>query len=91
MTTQTITDADLDRMQNLIHELIQAGRMDEAESMVRALMALQQLLYPELMPGLPEDDPELIEMLEEAERDIRAGNVIPHEQVLPKLRALADG
>jgi hypothetical protein len=90
MTTATATQQDLDHLMSLLEELDVAGRVDEARSVARAYAALSAEVYPELL-GLPDDDPELVEMLEQSERDITEGNLIPHEEILPRLRALIDG
>jgi predicted transcriptional regulator len=89
MTTATATEQDLDHLMALLDELHAAGRIEEGRSVARAYAALSAEVYPELLE-LPDDDPELVEMLEEADRDIAAGRLIPHEEVLPHLRALID-
>jgi hypothetical protein len=88
MTTATISEADLDVLAGLLDELGRAGRIEEGRAVARAYAALSELLYPEL--GLPENDPELAAMLEQADRDIEAGNLIPHEEVVRRLQALDD-
>lgn len=93
MTTdeRTITSDDLDRLRDLFDEMLDAGREREAESITHAYFTLLDLLYPDPTNGLPDDDPELAEMLDAAERDIESGNLIPHEEVLRRLKALDDG
>ncbi|MGH2584550.1 MAG: hypothetical protein ACRDJE_06515 [Dehalococcoidia bacterium] len=88
MTTATISEADLDVLADLLDELGRAGRIEEGRAVARAYAALTEILYPE--PGLPEDDPELAAMLDEAERDFEAGIFIPHEEVVRRLQALDD-
>jgi hypothetical protein len=89
MTALTVSDADLSHVLALLLELQQAGRTDEAATLARVYSTLQAIVLAEF--EIDDDDPELVRQMEEAERDIAAGRLIPHEEVLRRLQALDDG
>jgi hypothetical protein len=89
MTALTVSDTDLSHVLALLLELQQAGRTDEAATLARVYSTLQAIVLAEF--EIDDDDPELVRQMEEAERDIAAGRLIPHEEVLRRLQALDDG
>lgn len=91
MTTATITFESLDHLRDLMIELHDAGRMDEATAVALAHAALQEIYIRENFPGLDDDeDPEFIAAMEAADRDIAEGRTVPHEDVMRNLMALDD-
>jgi hypothetical protein len=93
VTTATgVTFDDLSRLGDLMMALHEAGHIDEANKVAEAYTALQGVFIAEHFPWLDDDDdPEFLRQMEEAEQDIAAGRLIPHDEVMRKLRALDDG
>jgi hypothetical protein len=89
MTTATATAQDLEHLMTLLDELDAAGRVEEAKSVARAYAALSVEVYPELL-DLPDDDPEFVRDMEEAEQDFVEGRWSTHEEVMRRLRAVDD-
>ena len=93
MITTELSYEDLECLRELMLELHEAGRMKEARSLER-IRALIEGLVAEAMgldTGTGEDDPEFMAAMEEAEADIAAGRLIPHEEVERRWRAGAGG
>jgi hypothetical protein len=88
MTALALDQADLDRLVAITHELHDAGRIEEAAALARAFAALSDLSGPEISDADEDLDPEFIREVEEAEKDIAAGRLIPHEDVVRRLAAL---
>jgi predicted transcriptional regulator len=86
MTTDTsvFTLEDLRRLQELMIELYEAGREDDAHVLERAHATVLQVLDPHLEDD--DDDPEFAAAMEQAERDIAEGRTIPHDEVMRELR-----
>ena len=93
MITTELSDEDLECLRDLMLELHEAGRMTEAESLVRIHAAIQDMVAEAmgLDTGTGEDDPEFVAAMEAAEADIAAGRFIPHEEVMRKWRMLDGG
>lgn len=89
MTTTAATERDLEHLQGLIEQLDAAGRVDDARSVARAYAALSAEVYPDLL-DLPDDDPEMVEMLEASEQDFAEGRWSTHEEVMRRMQALDD-
>lgn len=85
MTTDTAacTLEDLGRLRELMMELYEAGREDDAHLLERAHAVVQGIVVPDLED---DDDPEFAAAMEEAERDIAEGRTIPHDEVIRELR-----
>jgi hypothetical protein len=87
-----ISDRDLERLESVADELHRAGRNDEAETLLRAYLLLEELVYAsDLIPPDEDNDPEFNDAMEAAERDIQTGRLIPHDEVERRLWALDDG
>ncbi len=89
MTTTTVTWEDIEYLRSLLRELTEAGRKDEAAKVLRIHSIVQSIYMAENFDD-EEDDPDFIRQMEEAERDIAEGRLIPHEEVVRRLQALDD-
>jgi hypothetical protein len=81
--TSAFTVEDLRRLQDLMVELYEAGREEDAHLLERAHATVLQILDPH---EEDDDDPEFAAAMERAKRDIAAGRTIPNEQVMRELR-----
>ena len=88
-TTTTLTEQDVDYLRTLLGELIDAGRKEEAASIARVHAVVCEIVYADILAG-DEEDEELAREYEEAMRDLEAGRLIPHEEVVRRLQALHD-
>lgn len=87
-TTTTVSFEDLERLQHAMLALHEAGRMAEARELEPLHAKLSGILCAELSGGdNPDDDPEFMAQVEQAERDIAAGRVTAHEDVIRRLMA----
>ena len=91
MAAVAFDQVDLDRLLAIAQELHDAGRIEEGAALARAFALLSELAGPEISDADDDLDPEFIRDMEEAERDIAAGRLIPHEDVVRRLEALGDG
>ena len=89
MTTLAVSATDLSHVLSLLLEFQEAGRTDEAAALARVYSTLQAIALAEF--DVDDDDPEFVHQMEEAERDIAEGRLIPHDEVLRRLQALDDG
>ncbi|MGH2584726.1 MAG: hypothetical protein ACRDJE_07405 [Dehalococcoidia bacterium] len=86
-----MSDTDLDHLERVLMELHEAGREEEAAALARLFSVAQGIYIAEHFPDLDDDDPEFVQMMEDAERDIAAGRLIPHGEVVRRLQALDNG
>jgi len=93
MIATELTFDDLDCLRDLLVELHLAGRTKEVESLQRVHATVEYIVAEAagLDMGTGEDDPEFVAAMEEAEADIAAGRLIPHEEVMRKWQALDGG
>jgi hypothetical protein len=91
MAVVAFQQADLNRLLAIARELHDAGRIEEGAAVARALAVLNDLSGPEISDADEDLDPEFIRDMEEAEKDIAAGRLIPHEVVLERFRSLNNG
>ena len=78
-----LQETDLDRLFELALELKNAGRADDAALLARVMQAAEG--YDHVRIDLT--DEELDRQLEDAEADIAAGRVTPHEEVMARAGA----
>ena len=90
MTAIAVNEQDLVRLGSLLDELIRAGRTEEAEAVARVYALVQELVLADLFPALDDNDPEFARMMDEAERDIQMGRLIPHDEIVRRLQAPGD-
>lgn len=74
----------LDKKSNRMLERLAADRDGNYSRVVR--QALEALTEQEALAERIESDPGFIKMMERSEADIRAGRVIPHEEVMREMR-----
>lgn len=89
MVISNATEQDLIHLQSLLIELHNAGREDEAQSVARAYSVLQASVHGEDFEG-DEDDPEFVESMRQADEDVKAGRLKPHDEVAHRLLAPDD-
>lgn len=90
MTMTALTDVEMDHLVALAKEFDQAGKTNEAAALVRAYLVLTERAGPVLSDRDEELGPQFIRDMEEAERNVAAGRLIPHEDVMRRLLALDD-
>ena len=90
MTMTPVTDQDIDILRALLMELHTAGRTEDAAALVRIHTLVCDVACADGCPE-DEDDPEFVLLMEAAERDIAAGRLIPHDDVVRRLQAIDDG
>ena len=88
MTALAVSATDLSHILSLLLDFQDAGRTGESAALARVYSTLQVIALTEF--ELDDDDPELMRQMEEAERDIAEDRLIPHDEVLRRLRALDD-
>jgi len=92
MIATELTFDDLDCLGELMMELHEAGRTEEAHSLARIYSTIQGIVAEAegLDMGTGEDDPEFVAAMERAERDYADGRWLAHDDVMRRLRALDD-
>ncbi len=90
MTTVAFHESELNHLLSLALELHEAGRLEGGAAVARAFVLLREMIQPERSDADADLDPEFIRDMEEAEEDIAAGRLIPHEDVMRRLQALDD-
>jgi predicted transcriptional regulator len=91
MTATALTDTELEHLVSLAAELDRAGRADEAAAVARAYVALIEMVVPDVSDRDADLDAEFVRDMEEAEREIAAGRLVPHDEVIRRLPFLRDG
>lgn len=83
-TTSALSGEDVFRLQDLMLEFHHSGRDADAHLLARVHAVVHGVVFAEELTE-PEDDPDLMQALEEADDDWEQGRTIPHEGVKQRL------